>query len=128
MPSPSGSVRYTGLAHQMIRHAGVLTDLGEMPDESAEGGAIRQQNGEMVEAESAAAWNRHGAAPLVQLDQRRGVGSPVRASPEPASRSRTRRPEDPLVPGERAGQVGDLEADETDAGRRGRRYPGGATP
>jgi hypothetical protein len=53
----------------MVRHSRVLAELGEMRDESAEGGAIGEKNRVMVESEPTSAWNRSRVATFPQLNE-----------------------------------------------------------
>ena len=69
-PQPVRIAEVHRLAHQVVGHPGTLADLGQVPHEAAELRPVRQQDGEMVQAQPAAARHRRNPGALAQLDQR----------------------------------------------------------
>jgi hypothetical protein len=102
----------------MVGHAGVLPARGKVRDEAAEGGAVRQENGEMIEADVPAASNGAHSGFLVKLDEHTVVA--LRGEPRHGARAI----DDPqsdhtFIIRDRAIEVRDLETDATDVRRVG---------
>jgi hypothetical protein len=94
-------------ADEMVGHPDARTDLREMADKPAEAGALRKENGKMIQAEHAAAARRLQARASVEPHE-----WPIAASGAEAGAVRLARlhakPEDLLVVVERALEIRDL--------------------
>ena len=109
-PQPVRIAEVDRLAHQVVGHPGTLADLGQVPHEAAELRPVRQQDGEMVQAQPAAARHRRNPGALAQLDQR----FPTLVRPERRLSIRADQypePEHVLVVRERPREVGHLQSD-----------------
>jgi hypothetical protein len=117
-PEPVGVVQVERLAHQVVAGAEPHAAGGEVADERAESGALREQQGDVVEAELRPAAGRRGARALSKLDERAlvtngtedGLGETSVEHPQP---------ERSLVEVERSLEVGDLQAHRPEPGRIG---------
>src|SRR5687767_584676 len=104
-------------AHQVIGHAGLHPDSGQMLHKPAECGSIGEEDGEVIEAQAATSGHGCRAAPLAKRNQRCRVGHRAERS-RPRIATLDMKAEYVLVVPERTLQVSDLKRDSSQSGRR----------